>query len=559
MTLPRLHLILLRFFRLGLLAAAVWLIRESHQQRAAARPSMLTAERVRDFFPAAASLEPATNGLLAVKDASGSPLGFVTETSPGSDKIIGYSGPTNTLLVFDLEKKITGLRILGSGDTPDHLAEVIRERKFFGQFRGLEIGEMKEKIDAVAGATLTSTAVADGVMRRLANPSSGESLRFPEAITLDEVRELEPRARSLRERQRMSRAIDVLDASGTIIATAIRTAPASDGVVGYKGPADTLVLMDERAEKIRAIRLRKSFDTKAYVGYVTGDSRFLGLFSGKTAVELASLDFAAAGIEGVSGATETSWAVAEGLKRRAQALVAERKAAAPWWQKVRWRWQDTGHVMVILSALLMAFTSLRGHALARGLHHLLLVVYAGFISGELLSQALFAGWARHGVPWQSAPGLLLLAAVALLGPAVSRRQLYCHHICPHGALQQLVMRKAKRQWSPPPSVSLVFQALPFALLLFVFVSAVAGWAVDLNLIEPFDAYLLGIAGWITIAIAVAGLVWSAFTPMAYCKFGCPTGALFKLLRWSGDADRIGRADWLSLAVVAAAAAWVYAN
>jgi len=72
-----------------------------------------------------------------VKDVSGITLGTVAETSPGSDSIIGYSGPTNTLLAFDEQGAIIGLRILGSGDTPDHLAEVIRDRSFFKRFHGL--------------------------------------------------------------------------------------------------------------------------------------------------------------------------------------------------------------------------------------------------------------------------------------------------------------------------------------------------------------------------------------------------------------------------------------
>lgn len=551
--------IFLRMLRLGLLAAAVWLIREQHQRAVAAQRAPLSAERIRDFFPDAASVEPDAVGLSAVKNADGGLLGFVAETAPGSDRIIGYSGPTNTLLVFDGEKKISGLRILGSGDTPDHLAEVIRERSFFAQFRGLKLGERINRVDAVSGATLTSAAIAESVLKRLSGAPETKSLRFPEEISIAEVRELEPKAESLRPVTQNARELEVLDGADVRIGIVTRTAPVSDGIVGYQGPSDTLMLFDPAGTTLRGIRIRKSYDTKAYVAYVTGDAYFMNLFNGKSARQLAVLDFEKEKIEGVSGATETSWAIAEALKKRSQDILAERKERRPWFAQIRWRWQDAGHVVIILSAFLMAFTGLRGNALARNVHHLALVVYGGFIAGEILSQALFVGWARHGVPWRSAFGLVLLGVVALLAPALTRRQMYCHHICPHGAFQQLLMRGSKWQWSPSRKLSVILEKIPVVLLALAFSTGIAGMSFDLNNIEPFDAYLVSIASWAAMAIAVVGLVWSVFTPMAYCRYGCPTGTLFKLLRFTGDADRMGKADWISLAVVAAAAVFVYAR
>jgi polyferredoxin len=93
--------------------------------------------------------------------------------------------------------------------------------------------------------------------------------------------------------------------------------------------------------------------------------------------------------------------------------------------------------------------------------------------------------------------------------------------------------------------------LPFVLLAFVLGSVVLALPVDLNALEPFDAYLFRVAGWASIVIAMAGLVWSLVTPLAYCRYGCPTGALFKLLRFTGDADRLGVRDWLAAACVGA--------
>lgn len=529
----------LRLWRLALLALAVLAIRRSHPPAAAVE---LTVDRVRDFFPAAATLT-AQNGMQVVKDASGITLGHVMQTSPEADDIIGYSGPTNTLIALDSRGKVLGLRILSSGDTSDHLAEVVRERSFFKQFTGRKAAELATlQPQAVSGATLTSSAIAEGVLRRMGK-SATTSLRFPDAITLDEVRKLEPRAAALRESKAHPGSQEVLDEKGVVIALAVRTAPASDGTVGYKGPSDTFMLMDAGGTTLRGIALRRSYDTEQYVGYVTGDPAFLKTFDGMTTEKIAHIDFNAAGVEGVSGATQTSYGIAEGVRVRAESLLHEEESRRGWWQQIRWRWQDTGHGVVLLAAFAMAFTPLRGRAWCRHLHHVLLVVYGGFIAGEMISEGLLAGWATHGTPWKNACGLVLLAAVALLGPVFTSKQLYCHHICPHGALQQLLARRLGWQWSPSRRLDGLLSKLPFVLLAFVLFSVAFALPVNLNALEPFDAYLFRVAGWASIGIAFGGLLWSLVTPLAYCRYGCPTGALFKLLRFTGDADRFGARDW----------------
>ncbi len=548
-------LLLVRLIRLGLLALAVLCLRDAQGRRQDENDAKaLTPERIRDFFPDAAEVLAAAQGQPwhEVRDASGKPLGTVAQTAPESDRIIGYSGSTNTLIVRDTTGTILGLRVLRSGDTPDHLAEVVSKRTFFNQFRGKKSEDLRGYTpDAVAGATLTSTAIAEGVLRRLGG-TVAESSRFPEPISLAEVQTLEPKAAALEQLTR-GNGFAVLDDGGQRIATVLRTAPVTDTLVGYKGPSDTLVLLDAAGERVRTIALRKSYDTTRYVGYMTGDSYYMSLFNGRTVEELAALDFKEAKVEGVSGATETSWALAEGLKRRAAAWQEERSPLPDWWAKARWRWQDTGHLCVLGAAFLMAFTPLRGRPWVRHSHHLLLLVYGGFVSGEMLSQGLLTGWAGAGTPWRSAPGLVLLAAVALLGPVFTKRQLYCHHICPHGAAQQLLTGRLRWRWSPPRRLDKLLSRLPFALLLLVLFAAMLAWPLDLNQLEPFDAYLFQVAGWGVISLAVLGLVWSAFTPLAYCRYGCPTGALFKLLRVSGREDRPG---WRELAAaVCVMTAW----
>ena len=72
-------------------------------------------------------------------------------------------------------------------------------------------------------------------------------------------------------------------------------------------------------------------------------------------------------------------------------------------------------------------------------------------------------------------------------------------------------------------------------------------------VEPFDAFLWKVAGGSAITIALVGLVASAFLPMAYCRYGCPTGALLNFLRFNGRSDRFSIKDGFALALMGVAA------
>ena len=204
------------------------------------------------------------------------------------------------------------------------------------------------------------------------------------------------------------------------------------------------------------------------------------------------------------------------------------------------RGRDVGTALVVVFGLLMAFTKLRGVRWLRVAFQLVLIGYLGLVNGDLLSQALLVGWAQNGLAWRFAPGLLLLVAAALLVPLVARKNVYCHQLCPHGAAQQLLKKALPKRWriGVPARLALVLRAVPFLLVLFVIVVGVTQLTFNLVAIEPFDAYLFRVAGWATITIAVVGLVASMFVPMAYCRYGCPTGAVLNFLLGGGQAGQV---------------------
>jgi hypothetical protein len=181
-------------------------------------------------------------------------------------------------------------------------------------------------------------------------------------------------------------------------------------------------------------------------------------------------------------------------------------------------------------------------------------VYVGFIAGDLVAQKLLAGWARAGIPWSTAPGLVLLVAAAFVVPWTTRKPFYCHHVCPHGAAQELIshFRPARFQLTLSAGVVRGLEYLPLGLLVLTLLVVMIALPLDLAGIEPFAAYIVRSAGWATITVAVVGLVASFFVPQAYCRFGCPTGALLNFVRARGATDHFSRRDVAALALVALA-------
>jgi hypothetical protein len=376
-------------------------------------------------------------------------------------------------------------------------------------------------------------------------------------VTVEEVRAIFPTATDVTEDAGERAGWFVKDHAGHPLGYVLRTSPFSDKVIGYRGWTDTLVAFDP-ALHVLGVRVRFSQDTREHVGDVMGDPYFLKTWNGKSWDEVARTTPEQAGIEGVSGASMTSLAIADGIMRRLQAADSA-LAVKP--QPIQFRLHDAGLVAIILAALALAFTGTYGRKWLRRSFQILVIVYVGFLSGDLLAQSLIVGWVQSGAPWRSAPGLVLLLAAALAVPWATRKPLYCQQLCPHGAAQELLSRLAPRRWriTLRPDFARGLRWLPGLLLAFVVVVSVLVLPIDLAHIEPFDAYVLQAAGVATVTIAVVGLIASLFVPMAYCHYGCPTGALLEFIRSHGRADRFGRRDIAALLLLALAVllTWKY--
>lgn len=126
-------------------------------------------ETRQSIMPAAASFQQqevsgdAVSTCFAALDDAGGTIGYIVTKT-----VAGYGGEIELTLGADMEGKITGLSVGGDNFSETAgLGAKSKEPEFTSQFVG-KSGELKTNkaggtIDAIAGATITSTAVTGGV------------------------------------------------------------------------------------------------------------------------------------------------------------------------------------------------------------------------------------------------------------------------------------------------------------------------------------------------------------------------------------------------------------
>lgn len=496
-----------------------------------------------DVLPSAASIRASSGDDLAdVLDTNGTVIGSVALTSPRANHILGFSGPTYVLLVFGTDDLLIAARIISSRDTQEHVGQILNDPRFLQSLQGRSQQQLRQPddIDAVTGATLTSYAILESIRFRLSQtdqptlkPIRTASLKFRDDPRLADVQLLFPDAAKIVVSVKSSVLWHVHDSNGKVIGQILRAASVADNNIGYQGPTDLLIAVDP-GNNVTGMAVGVSYDNEPYVGYVREDVYFRNLFNGRSVKEVSTLDTNA--VEGVSGATMTSQAVARSLQLTAQAYVEELQqneltssnATRPAQEISIQRYVTTRNVSTIAMTMLgivLGFTHLRGRRWLRIVFQLTLVCWLGLVNGDMVSQALLLGWTQSGISWKNAVGLTFLTIAALIVPLTTRRNVYCAQLCPHGAVQQLVRNRLPWRLRLSGKLQRWLSWIPALLILWVILIGLLHLSFNAVDIEPFDAWLWSIAGAATLTIAAIGLTASLFIPMAYCRFGCPTGAM----------------------------------
>ena len=88
-------------------------------------------------------------------------------SSPYSDGVKGFNGPTPLLIALDAENRIKDIVLLENQETPNFAKRVVNGG-LYQAWNGLTVDEALNKdVDAVCGATYTSNGVKNSLVARL--------------------------------------------------------------------------------------------------------------------------------------------------------------------------------------------------------------------------------------------------------------------------------------------------------------------------------------------------------------------------------------------------------
>lgn len=126
-----------------------------------------TLTSLQTAFPKAAYVELTAEATYAVKDAKGKVIGTVLLSSPYSDGINGFNGPTPLQIALDNSGKIIEVRVLDNDETPNFLKRVT-DAGYLNSWNGLTVEEaLNKEMDAVSGATYSSRGIQNSLKARL--------------------------------------------------------------------------------------------------------------------------------------------------------------------------------------------------------------------------------------------------------------------------------------------------------------------------------------------------------------------------------------------------------
>ena len=129
-------------------------------------PELPVAE-VKPYFADASKTKAIDTAFYEVKDAKGTKLGTILYSSPYSDGVKGFNGPTPLLIALDAEGRVKNVVLLENQETPKFAQHVV-DGGLYEAWNGLTPDEaLNKQVDAVSGATFTSNGVKNSLVARL--------------------------------------------------------------------------------------------------------------------------------------------------------------------------------------------------------------------------------------------------------------------------------------------------------------------------------------------------------------------------------------------------------
>jgi hypothetical protein len=337
-------------------------------------------------------------------------------------------------------------------------------------------------------------------------------------IPVPAVQEVFPEASGIDYCESSESACRVKDASGGTIGHLLCSSPHCDDIKGYAGPVPLVVALDT-VGIIQSIILLENNETGVFVSRLK-NAGFFDNWNGLDPAQAAETT-----VDAVSGATMTSNAVIESLRRRCGMYTGLSIKRGGWMN---------GRQALVVFFMLPGLFSLLFPKRFRKLRPWILVsnvIVLGFATGTLFSLAQFRGWILYGPDLASQWPLIALVLVTIGFGLFSGKNLYCGYICPFGSAQELA-GKINRAWHirMPHWIHGPLGYSRTVVLAGIFAAAFIYANFDPSAAEPFSAFLFRSAPVSALILAGLFVLISVFRPRLWCVALCPTGRLLDIFR-----------------------------
>ncbi|MFH1778699.1 MAG: FMN-binding protein [Candidatus Omnitrophota bacterium] len=291
---------------------------------------------------------------------------------------------------------------------------------------------------------------------------------------------------------------------------------------GYSGPIKAVVGIDLNG-KITGVKILEHTETSSYVKSLP---EFIAQFKGKSIYDDFKLGY---GLDGITGATITSEAIARSVRKSIQNFIATMKLA----EKLKeykpsfWKQFKNPNIYLTIGVFILGITSiivkkrrLRKFAL------FVTMVFMGFLANNYIPTMTFASTVlgklpplSYGFIWYLTLALSLILSFIVVG-------FFCGWVCPFGAAQELAKGCIKGEARVSRDVKRRFGDVRLGILFFVGITTIALNDPNVSNFEPFSTLFTRtgtLVAWIyltTIGIA------SFFNCRFFCKYLCAVGVIF---------------------------------
>ena len=336
-------------------------------------------------------------------------------------------------------------------------------------------------------------------------------------IELSEIQDLFPEAQQVQFLDTSYFAVK--NAENETIGSVLLSSPYSDGIKGYAGKTPLLIALDSEG-KIMQVKLLANQETPGFLKRVN-NAGYLESWNGLTVDEALQKK-----VDAVSGATYSSKGIQNSLKARL--AVVSRQSVTETTDNSTLL-PNICILLVVVLALICFFNPQKTKTL-RLVTLLLSIGILGFWRNASMSLLKFYSWLTSGISWPLEWVLIVIFVLAILLPLFIGKAFYCTYLCPMGALQELAGKACKKKLTLPKTATNILLVIRKLFLLTLLILVVANAGIDLAFAEPFSVFSVKSITLFSIIFAAIVLIVSLFISRAWCRFLCPTGLLFELVR-----------------------------